>query len=78
MGSNEAEKPHYNFDSDGEPPTDQVGDKLSIVKRQQVTKTILEPGANDGQGKPGKPYIVTVGLLGYFAKKEKPVGGDDN
>jgi len=22
MGSNEAEKPHYNFDSDGEPPTD--------------------------------------------------------
>ena len=33
MGSNEAETPHYNFDSDGEPPTDQVGDKLSIVKR---------------------------------------------
>jgi hypothetical protein len=22
MGSNEAETPHYNFDSDGEPPTD--------------------------------------------------------
>ncbi len=75
MGSNEAETPHYNFDSDGEPPTDQVGDKLSIVKRQQVTKTILEVGANDGQGKPGKPYIVTVGLLGYFAKKDQPVEG---
>lgn len=79
MGSNENETPHYNYDSDGEPPTDQVGDKLSIVKRQQVTKTILEVGANDGQGKPGKPYIVTVGLLGYFAKKEEPVGevGDE-
>jgi hypothetical protein len=77
MGSNEAETPHYNFDSDGEPPTDQVGDKLSIVKRQQVTKTILEVGANDGQGKPGKPYIVTVGLLGYFAKKDQPVEGQN-
>jgi hypothetical protein len=22
MGSNEAETPHYNYDSDGEPPTD--------------------------------------------------------
>ena len=66
LGSNEEESPHYNYDSDGEPPTDQVGDKLTIIKRQQVTKTILEVGAND-VGKPGKPYIVTVSLLGYFA-----------
>ena len=66
LGSNEEEQPHYNYDSDGEPPTDQVGDKLTIIKRQQVTKTILEVGVND-IGKPGKPYIVTVSLLGYFA-----------
>ena len=33
-------------------------------------------GANNGQGKPGKPYIVTVGLLGYFAKKEDLVGDE--
>lgn len=39
-----------------------------------MTKTILVAGANDGLGKPGKPYIVTVGLLGYFAKKEELVG----
>lgn len=69
MGSNEQEQPHYNFDSDGEPPTDQVGDKLTVVKRQQVTKTILVPGDNS-LGKPGKPYIVKVSLLGYFAPKE--------
>lgn len=67
MGSNEDEQPHYNYDSDGEPPTDQVGDKLTIIKRQQVTKTILEVGQNH-VGKPGKPYIVTVSLLGYFAE----------
>ena len=45
MGSEEAEQPHYNYDSDGEPPTDEVGDKLTIVKKQQVVKTILEVGA---------------------------------
>lgn len=33
MGSQEAEKPHYNYDSDGEPPVDQPGDKLSVIKR---------------------------------------------
>ena len=66
MGSNEEEKPHYNYDSDGEPPTDNVGDKLSVVKRQQVTKTIIIPGTSV-TGKPGKPYIVSISLLGYFA-----------
>jgi len=33
MGSNEEEKPHFNYDSDGEPPEDQVGDKLTIIKK---------------------------------------------
>lgn len=65
MGDEE-EQPHYNYDSDGEPPTDQAGDKLTIVKRQQVTKTIIEAGSQTG-GKPGRPYIVKVSLLGYFA-----------
>ena len=72
MGSNEEEAPHYNYDSDGEPPTDQVGDKLTIIKRQQVTKKILKVGENT-VGKPGKPYIVTVSLLGYFAKTREEV-----
>lgn len=31
-----------------------------------MTKTILKPGGNT-TGKPGKPYIVKVTLLGYFA-----------
>lgn len=82
MGSNEEEEPHYNFDSDGEPPTDQVGDKLTVVKRQQVTKTIIVPGDNS-MGKPGKPYIVKVNLIGYFApskveKKDESVDASNN
>lgn len=72
MGSNEAEAPHYNFDSDGEPPTDEIGDKLTVVKRQQVTKTIVNPGDNSS-GKPGKPYIVQVNLMGYFAPNKKDI-----
>ena len=44
MGELENEDPHYNYDSDGEPPTDQVGDRLTIIKKQQVVKTILEVG----------------------------------
>ena len=31
MGSQEVEEPHYNFDSDGEPPQDEVGDKLTVI-----------------------------------------------
>jgi hypothetical protein len=34
LGSQEAEEPHYNFDSDGEPPTDYVGDSLTIIKKR--------------------------------------------
>jgi hypothetical protein len=43
---------------------------LTIVKKAQVIKTILEVGES-GLGKPGKPYIVKVNLLGYFAPKEE-------
>jgi len=35
-----------------------------------VIKTILEVG-HQGTGKPGKPYIVKVNLLGYFAPTEE-------
>lgn len=42
MGSQEKEPLHYNIDSDNEPPTDEVGDKITIVKKMQVTKEILE------------------------------------
>ena len=70
IGSNEDDEIHYNLDSDAEPPTDQVGDKISIIKKQQVVKTILEVGERNS-GKPGRPYIVQVYLLGYFARSEK-------
>ncbi len=44
VGSNVNDDPHYNFESDGEPPTDQPGDFLQIVKKRQVTKRIITPG----------------------------------
>ena len=72
MGSQEAEEPHYNFDSDGEPPTDYVGDSLTIIKKRQVVKNILEVGEQN-TGKPGKPYIATVSFVGYLAKEDHPV-----
>ena len=79
MGSNEEEQPHFNYDSDGEPPADQVGDKLTIIKKAQVVKTILEVG-EQFTGKPGRPYIVKVNLIGYFApddpNKEEGKEGD--
>jgi len=34
------------------------------------------PGKNEG-GKPGKPYIVKVNLIGYFAPEEKKKTTDD-
>jgi len=68
MGSQEVEEPHYNIDSDGEPPQDEVGDKLTVIHKRQVVKEILEVGEN--LGKPGRPYIVTVQMKGYLAKPE--------
>ena len=68
MGSQEVEEPHYNFDSDGEPPQDEIGDKLTVIHKRQVVKEILETGEN--LGKPGRPFIVTIELKGYFAKPE--------
>ena len=44
-----------------------MGDKLTVVKKGQVIKEILEVG--DGLGKPGRPYIVTVTYVGYFKDK---------
>ncbi len=32
--SDEKDDPHYNFESDGEPPTDQAGDLLQVVKKR--------------------------------------------
>jgi hypothetical protein len=69
MSSQEFEEPHYNFDSDGEPPTDYPGDELTIIKKRQVVKTIMEVGESN-TGKPGKPYVVTVSYKGYLAKRE--------
>lgn len=65
LKSDEKEDLHYNIDSDAEPPTDQVGDNLTIIQKRQVTKTILSTG--EGLGKPGRPYIVKVEIEGYFA-----------
>ena len=67
--SNEIAAPHYNYDSDGEPPTDNVGDKLTIIKKLQVTKEIMETGAD--LGKPGRPYIVKISYRAYFAGGEE-------
>ena len=58
MGSEEIEEPHYNIESDGEPPQDEVGDTLTVIHKRQVVKQILEVGEN--LGKPGRPFIVTV------------------
>lgn len=33
MKSDEEEPLHYNIDSDNEPPKDEVGDKLTIIKK---------------------------------------------
>ncbi|TNV85630.1 hypothetical protein FGO68_gene3643 [Halteria grandinella] len=63
MGSKEEDALHYEIDSDNEPPHDEVGDMITVVKKGQVTKEILETG--QGLGKPGRPYEV---LIDYTAK----------
>jgi len=42
MGSKEEDALHYEIDSDNEPPHDEVGDMITVVKKGQVTKEILE------------------------------------
>lgn len=44
MASDEVDKVHYEIDSDNEPPKDEVGDIITVVKKGQVTKEILEIG----------------------------------
>ena len=44
MASDEKDEVHYEIESDNEPPHDEVGDVLTVVKKGQVTKTILEVG----------------------------------
>ena len=34
MGSDEVEEPHYNIESDGEPPQDEVGDTLTVIHKR--------------------------------------------
>jgi len=33
MKSDEKDPLHYNIDSDNEPPTDQVGDRIAVIKK---------------------------------------------
>ena len=68
------EDPHYADESDGEPPSDQPGDLLTIIKKRQVTKRIITPGQN--LGKPGRPFTVFVTIKGYFAGPDT-TGEDD-
>jgi len=42
MASDEKDPLHYQIDSDNEPPHDEVGDLITVVKKGQVTKEILE------------------------------------
>ena len=44
MGSAEDDDKHFDFDSDCEPPTDQVGDRLTVIKKGQCIKTIMDIG----------------------------------
>ena len=67
LDSNQDDMQHYADESDGEPPTDQIGDTITVIKKRQVTKRILQPGQN--LGKPGRPYTVIVSLRAYFALK---------
>ena len=46
MASDEKDEVHYEIESDNEPPHDEVGDILTVVKKGQVTKTILEVSIN--------------------------------
>lgn len=68
MKSDEKDPLHYELDSDNEPPTDEVGDRITVVKRGGAIKEILETG--EGLGKPGRPYIVKVIYKAYFSDKE--------
>ena len=56
-----------------------------MIKKGQCTKTIMDVGEKY-TGKPGRPFIVFVNLIGYFAPvkeksdlsgKEKEDGGED-
>lgn len=42
MASDEKDPIHYEMDSDNEPPKDEIGDEITVVKKGQVTKKILE------------------------------------
>ena len=42
MRSDEKDPLHYAIESDNEPPTDDIGDKLTVIKKGQVIKEILE------------------------------------
>jgi FKBP-type peptidyl-prolyl cis-trans isomerase len=66
LGENEKDELHYNIDSDAEPPHDEVGDVMTVVQKRQVTKRILKVG--EDLGKPGRPYVVSVTITGFFAK----------
>lgn len=52
-----------------------MGDKITIIRKRQVIKEILEVGEN--LGKPGRPFIVTITLEGYLAKPkdDEPYSG---
>ena len=57
MGSQEVEEPHYNFDSDGEPPQDEVGDKLTVIHKRQVVKEIMEMARPNQNRSPNNEYV---------------------
>lgn len=65
--------PDFNIDSDGEPPEDDIGDVMNVVKKQ-VTKEIMTVG--EGMEKPGKPYIVRCLVKAYF--EENKSDGDED
>lgn len=44
FNSAEEDENHFDIDSDCEPPTDQVGDRLAVIKKGQCVKTIMECG----------------------------------
>ena len=71
LGDKEKDKPNWNAESDHEPPTDEIGDQMTVIEKRQVIKTIVTPAKE--LGKPGRPYVAVVSIVAFFAPRGKRV-----
>ena len=69
--------PEYRYEPYGALQADEEGVALAVDLLLDATRVLSDSGllilevGESGLGKPGKPYIVKVNLLGYFAPKEE-------